>query len=92
MKKEILYIILTILISINICIVLLLVNKSNLLSSLTLDLVWVISILIGMLTFVISRKCRVDSKFDVAILCVTIFSIINLLFTGVILRIILKIH
>lgn len=92
MKKEILYIILAIIISINIWILLLLMNKSYLLENLNLYLIWIYTILLGLITFTISRKYKINKKIDIIILSITIFSFIGLLFTGVFLGIISSAH
>lgn len=92
MKKEILYIILVIIISINLWILLLLMNKSYLLENLNIYLIWIYSILLGLITFIISRKYEINKKIDILILTITIFSFIGLLFTGVFLGMISSAH
>ena len=84
MKKVVLYIILSVLIAVNLWVTMLVVNGSYWATKLNLYLIWVCSILIGVITFIVSRKYKIDKKIDVAILIVTIFSITLLLITGVI--------
>ncbi|WP_291651277.1 hypothetical protein [Clostridium sp.] len=92
MKKEILYIILAIIISINIWILLLLLNKSYLLDKLNVYLIWVSSILLGLIAFIISRKYKINKKIDIVILTITIFSFIILIYIGVILGVISSVY
>ncbi|GAA0087046.1 hypothetical protein ACH36K_14050 [Clostridium sp. MB05] len=82
MKKVVLYIILSILIAVNIWIVMLLFNESNLLSKLNFYLVWIVSILIGVITFIVSRKYKINKNIDMIILVVTIASILLLTIIG----------
>lgn len=88
MKKEILYVILAIIISINIWILLLLLNKSYLLNKLNVYLIWVYSILLGVISFIISRKYKMNKKIDIIILTITIVSFVTLIYIGVILKMI----
>ncbi|MCR1950914.1 MULTISPECIES: hypothetical protein [Clostridium] len=92
MKKEILYIILAIIISINIWILFLLLNNSYLLGKLNVYLIWISSILLGVIAFTISRKYKINKKIDMIIITITIFSFVILIYIGVILRMISSIY